>query len=220
MRKVSLKTKIKEKRGTGTGADYKPFIRVSEFKSDGTASVITDWKHGRAVQCFSQSEVMAYYILRWDDSNIDICEQYPLSSVATNDIREELGFRKVNNPEFVMTSDFLVLKEDGSYEAYSVKYSRELLTDKEKRNILIEKKYWESRGVAFSVIYKEDIDRTFCNNIRMMVAYYDKANVFDAVSEFRHRVAVKEIAVDMKTKLIYDKDILRMLETGVGYHVV
>ena len=70
------------------------------------------------------------------------------------------------------------------------------------------------------MIYKEDIDRTFCNNIRLMVAYYDKANVFDAVSEFRHRVALKEIAVDMKTKLIYDKDILRMLETGEGYHVV
>lgn len=220
MRKVSLKTKINEKRGTGTCADYKPFIYVSESKSDGTASIITDWKHGRAIQCLSQSEAMADYVLRWDDSNVDIREQYPLSSVVTNDIREELGFKKVNNPEFVMTTDFLVSKADGSYAAYSVKYSRDSLTEKEKRNILIEKKYWESRGVAFSVIYKEDIDRTFCNNIRLMVAYYDKANVFDAVSEFRHCVAVKEIVVDMKTKLIYDKDILRMLETGEGYHVV
>lgn len=55
MRKVSLKTKINEKRGTGTCADYKPYIYVSESKSDGTASIITDWKHGRAIQCLSQS---------------------------------------------------------------------------------------------------------------------------------------------------------------------
>lgn len=59
MRKVSLKTKINEKRGTGTCADYKPYIYVSESKSDGTASIITDWKHGRAIQCLSQSEAMA-----------------------------------------------------------------------------------------------------------------------------------------------------------------
>lgn len=90
MRKISLKTKINEKRGTGTCADYKPYIYVSESKSDGTASIITDWKHGRAIQCLSQSEAMAYYVLRWDDSNVDIREQYPLSSVVTNDIRKVL----------------------------------------------------------------------------------------------------------------------------------
>ena len=64
--------------GEGTGKDYRPYITTSEFNSQGTTSVIRDWKTDRGVHCLSQGEMLWYYILRWDDENIDIREQYPL----------------------------------------------------------------------------------------------------------------------------------------------
>ena len=46
MRRKSQKGKFKEHRGTGTGADYKPWIQTGEFGSRGTAANPIDWKTG------------------------------------------------------------------------------------------------------------------------------------------------------------------------------
>lgn len=119
----SAKTKAVRKMGQGTGADYKPYITTSEFNSQGTTSVVRDWKTGRGVHCLSQGEMYWFYILRWDDTNIDIREQYPLDYCETIKISNEMGYPK---PKEIMTTDMLVTKEDGSYAAYSVKPDRDL----------------------------------------------------------------------------------------------
>ena len=67
MRRKSQKGKFKEHRGTGTGADYKPWIQTGEFGSRGTAANPIDWKTGRQIHLLSQGEVIAWYLLRWDD---------------------------------------------------------------------------------------------------------------------------------------------------------
>lgn len=74
-RRLSDETKKKRKMGTGEGKDYIPYITTSEINSLGTTSVIRDWKTGRGVHCLSQGEALWYYILRWDDNNVDIREQ-------------------------------------------------------------------------------------------------------------------------------------------------
>ena len=56
MRRKSDKAKRKEKYGIGHGADYKPYIRTSEFNSLGTCSNPIDWKTGRTVHLLSQGE--------------------------------------------------------------------------------------------------------------------------------------------------------------------
>ena len=47
---------IKEGRGQGTGKDYKPWIHVRDFSSQGKVSRIQGWKSGRAIQCLSSLE--------------------------------------------------------------------------------------------------------------------------------------------------------------------
>ena len=89
--RLSAKTKAIRKMGQGTGADYKPYITTSEFNSHGTTSVIKDWKTGRSIHCMSQGEAMWYYLLRWNDSNIDIREQFPLDNKITVKIADKLG---------------------------------------------------------------------------------------------------------------------------------
>ena len=95
MGRISNETKRKRKWGTGDGAEYKPYIITSEFNSLGTTAVITDWKTNRAVHCLSQGEKLWYYILRWDDNNIDIKEQYPLDINETVKIAEGCDIREI-----------------------------------------------------------------------------------------------------------------------------
>lgn len=59
MRRKSQNGKLKEHRGTGVGADYKPWIQTGEFGSKGTTSNPIDWKTGRQVQLLSQGEAIA-----------------------------------------------------------------------------------------------------------------------------------------------------------------
>lgn len=40
--------------GSGYGKDYIPYITTSEFNSQGTTSVVKDWKTGRRVHCIFQ----------------------------------------------------------------------------------------------------------------------------------------------------------------------
>lgn len=215
MHKVSIETKLKEGRGSGTGADYKPWIKIGEINSKGTCALVTDWKHGRAIHCLSQAEVMAYCILRWNDDNIDIREQYPLNNVATKSIAHELGIPHQVGSKGVFTTDFLVTRKDGVLEAYSVKSSRNL-SKSEQRTMAVEEKYWQEKGVRFAVLYKDDFNRILYNNIRLMVPYYRKENVCDSITGFRHKVAVKEVFLDMMSKVWTDKDIDDVLKAG-GY---
>lgn len=53
-KRISTKTKKLRHYGEGHGINYKPYMTTSEFNSQGTTSVIKDWKTGRGVHCLSQ----------------------------------------------------------------------------------------------------------------------------------------------------------------------
>ena len=92
MPRITEEGKLKQNRGTGTGADYIPWIRAREFNSKGTASTFADYKHGREIQVLSQGELYYYYLLRWQDDVVDIREQYPLDFEETIKIADEMGW--------------------------------------------------------------------------------------------------------------------------------
>ena len=144
-RRISEQRKIQEGRGTGTGADYIPWIKAAELNSTGTASNIVDWKHGRTIELLSQGEKWLYLILRWNDRVVDIREQYPLDLSVTDRIADELGVRHANNGQSHMTTDLLVTLDDGSMRAYSVKTGPNAMTNRVCELLAIEKKYWETR---------------------------------------------------------------------------
>ena len=198
-RRILDSTKRREKRGEGTGADYRPWIKAREINSAGVTHNIVDWKTGRTVELLSEGEAMAYYILRWNDSAADIREQFPLDLDATNAIADQAGISRVDHGRDRMTTDLLVTWTDGTYTAYSVKADRSQ-TEKPRdiERLWVEKMYWTARKVPWKLIYKEDLDRAYADNIRLCVEFYDKNKVFDEISRLKHRIAVKEIRVDMR----------------------
>lgn len=204
----STKTKAIRKMGQGVGADYKPYITTSEFNSKGTTSVIKDWKTGRSVHCLSQGEMYWYYILRWDDTNIDIREQYPLDYKETVNIANEMGFPP---PREIMTTDMLVTKKDGTEVAYSVKADKQL-SKRQMQLLCIEKQYWLNQGTEYQIVFKSEMNTILASNIRLVTEFYDAALVFDVASAVKHKIAIKEIEFDMGSKPIENSDLMKLLE--------
>lgn len=206
-RKISTKTKQTRNMGKGEGASYNPYITTSEFNSKGTTSVIKDWKTGRGVHCLSQGEMYWFYILRWDDTNIDIREQYPLDYDETVKISTRLGF---SAPRKIMTTDMLVTKQDGTYIAYSIKPDKDL-KQRQLQLLCIEKEYWTNKGVDYRLMFKNDMNTILASNIRLVTEFYDANLVFDEISAIKHKIAIKELQPDLSTKVLEISDLKKIL---------
>ena len=196
MPRITLKGKQKRGYGNGTGGNYKSWIKDSEFNSKGTTAVVKDWKTGRSVHLLSQGEVFWYYVLRWDDNNIDIQEQYPLKTELYVEAAKSLGLSVNKSSEKIHTTDFLVTKMDGKKIAYSIKASMKL-SNSAIRSLSIEKAYWMMLGIEFNILFKTDIKSFVPNNIRLAVQYYDASVVTDVYTGLLHKIARKEIEFDM-----------------------
>ena len=205
---VSEQRKIKDKRGQGEGADYKPWIYVREVKSEGTSSEPVDWITGRTCQLLSQGEKYLWYYLRWDDTVKNIYEQYPLDLDITNNIAVNVGIKPMQNGKQHMTTDLYVEYQDGHYEAFSVKDSHSVLDDERMVELqFIEMQYWEQLGIPWHIVYKEDLDVTYVQNLEIITTFYDINDVHDVFSYIKYLIAHKYIEVELHQKLLNVNDI-------------
>lgn len=206
--RVSEKTRRKQRRGEGHGADYRPEIRVSEVPGHlGTNLMVTDWKNGRPMHFLSMGEAMWYYTLRWNDDVIDIREQYPLPVESTSKIAEEYRLRHPcdkNGRLISMTVDLVADYSDGHSEAYSVKVSKKDFEahPSQVKNVFITKVYCESIGMKFSPVYTEGMNKAYAQNIMRIVQYWHPETVEDKVSLFKFMLAHKFIKINLKSDVI------------------
>ena len=228
MPRITEAGKRREGRGKGHGANYKPWIKIREFNSAGTTANVVDWKHGRTTQLLSQGEEWYYYVLRWDDNVTDIREQFPLFEPEdTVRIADAFGFRHPKDRNTTMTTDMLVDYVDGHQEAVSIKDSRKDVDYKLAKTefemnramrtaekLLIEKKYWAEKGIIWKLLYKEDLDPQYVNNIRRIVVYYDENKVHDDISRVKHLIATKQITVDLFKPIDYRELVTEHLRLG------
>ena len=121
---------VKEGRGTGTGATYKPWLTIGDVPSEGRSHRVLGLKTGRLHHMLSDLELRLFQILDWNDAVQDIREQFPLDRNKTQAIADRLGIRHpvdtVTKTPMVMTTDFLVdIAHDGRTRqiAYAVKPS-------------------------------------------------------------------------------------------------
>ena len=215
--KVSEKTKKIQSRGNGEGTSYKPYIKTREVPSTGTGRILKDKKNGRQMHLLSQGEVYAYYLLRWDDTVVDIREQYPLELEDTLKIADHLGYKHPKDRKTRMTTDLLVTyqEDDGTktYKAYSIKDDRKVLVpedgdtpavlSRKNRNVeiqRIEMAYWNLHGIPFELVFKEDFNRIKVGNIEAVMDYWDIKSVRTKMDFVKHLIATKKIVVDMDTE--------------------
>lgn len=147
----------REGRGLGTGANYTPWLTVSDIPSLGRSHrlfwPVTDREH----HLLSDIEYYAFLRKCYDDSTLDIREQFPLPRQETMKIAGELGVRhpKINGIYIVATTDFLVTSSTPSGPrdfAFAVKPDEELYDRRTMEKLDIERTYWERKGVAWAII--------------------------------------------------------------------
>lgn len=74
---------LAEGRGQGLLADYKPWIQIQDFPSQGIVSRVKGRKTGRVHHLMSNLELEYFYLLDWSEKTQDIKEQYPLEDLTT-----------------------------------------------------------------------------------------------------------------------------------------
>lgn len=75
---TTIERRLKEGRGSGKGANYKPWLHIQDIPSQGLCSRVKGWKTGRVHHLLSEMETSYFYVLEWSTKVLDIREQFPL----------------------------------------------------------------------------------------------------------------------------------------------
>jgi len=231
---------IKEGRGSGKGANYKPWLTIQDVSSLGRSSRIKGNKINRQHEMFSDLERNYFYISEFSDCVVDIREQFPLLPKSeTIVIANELGIKHPTNPKtnepIVMTTDFLLtIDKDKRFidVARTIKMKDELLKERVIEKFEIERVYWERRGIDWGIVTEEEIPKVMARNLSHIHNYY-KLTQFDAFRnmnenqiedlaiEFLHRIIQGNYSVREKA-LLFDKDTHMPLGSGLTlfYHLL
>ena len=133
----------KEGRGQGRFSDYLPWLFIKNVPSCAVRSRIYSRKFGRILHLMSNAEVLTLFRLDWDDSVVEVREQFPLHPELTNYISHQLKVRPAGYSRggIVMTTDFLVTYVKGKgtvLKAYQVKDKRAALDKRTQTKLVIE----------------------------------------------------------------------------------
>lgn len=177
---ASITRNLKEGRGTGLGADYRPWLNTYDVPSMGRSHRLRGIKTGRIHHFLSDIEVGLFYLLDWHDSVVDIREQFPLDREEAQAIAERAGIRypvdSHTRVPLVQTTDFLVdFTVAGALRriAYAVKPA-DALSDKRKAELLeLERLYWLARDVPWGIVTGKEIPKVPIKNISWVHNYAD-----------------------------------------------
>ena len=163
---------IREGRGQGAGAEYKPWLTVRDFPSLGIVSRVKGQKTGRVYHLMSTNETNLFYLLDWSDNTLDIREQYPLADLAeviaiAEKARIRYPYDNKSGFPYVMTSDFYVVTAKGAV-VLSVKPSSELDKPRVLEKLEIERRYWNARNIKWELVTEREINQTKARNIEWL----------------------------------------------------
>ncbi len=174
------KRREKEGRGTGRGANYKPWLLIQDVPSIGLATRDKGWKTQRVHHFMSKLEWMFFYILEWSLIVVDIREQFPLDLEETIAISKSLGVPHPTNRKtkdlVVMTTDFCItLKETVNEEDQirTIKYSKDLSNPRTIEKLEIERVYYSNRNMSWGIVTELDINTIIAKNIEWVHAFRD-----------------------------------------------
>ena len=158
------------------------------------------------VTCLSQGEMRFWHILRWNDDVLDIKEQYPLDDNLVDKIYITLFGENSVNPEIEatkqLTTDFFVTLRNGEKRAFQIKPNLNSINNPhDLKRLHVEKMYFKALGIPWKLIFTDDINLVYFDNIKRAVTYYDASKVHDQTSMYQHLVATKKIRdIDMQSK--------------------
>jgi predicted transposase YbfD/YdcC len=218
---------IKQDRGSGIGADYKPWLKVQDVSSEGRSTRLKGIKTSRQYEFLSDLERNYFYMTEHSDCIVDIREQFPLLPLEeTIVIADELGIKHSTDPKtgepIVMTTDFLLTvdKGQGVFEvARTVKMKDELLDERVLKKFEVEREYWQRRDIDWAIVTEEEIHKTMARNISYIHGYYDIRD-YDVFREMSSQL-IEDLSLSLMQRLLNDKRSIRMItnEFDIDVHL-
>src|SRR5690606_14322254 len=158
---------VKEGRGEGYGASYKPFIQVSDLSSQGVSRRVFGHKTGRVHHFLSNVEYQFFLMLEWNTEIVDIREQHPLPRDVTTAIAS--GFR-LSHPFYpgtkvptVMTIDVMatrLINGEEVFEAYDIKRTEEAEDFRSVEKLEITRATCEALGIPHHIVFHSMLPQT------------------------------------------------------------
>jgi hypothetical protein len=169
---AQIDRRIKEGRGQGQGADYKPFIYTRDVSSLGRSHRLPGSKARRLYHLLSDLELAIFLTLDRASCVTDIREQFPMRVEDTMRIAEELGLphgRYQGVPQ-VLTSDFLVDFNDTQRPSVAIqaKYSADLQKPEVIERLELERRYWLEKGIPWAIVTEREVSREAFANIQWL----------------------------------------------------
>ena len=163
---------IKEGRGSGQNADYKPWITVRDLPSDGRVHRVFGHKSQRTHHLLSDLELAVFLLLEWHQDVIQIREQFPLEIETTSQIAREAGIvhPSQSGVKQYMSSDFLVNSHDKQQPKFvlQAKYAEALDDARTIEKLELERLYWKLKEVPWYLMTEQDIPQTVIKNIKWL----------------------------------------------------
>lgn len=162
-----------EGRGKGKGADYQPWIEVTDFSSMGISRRKFSPKTGRVHHLLSNVEEQCFLLLEFSPQVVDIREQFPLKRDETRSLAAQCGIKHPLYPTtrvpVVLTCDFLVtVMRDGelSLMAISCKRADGLEKPRTIELLELERRYFAEHGIPYHLVMHSDLPTAKIENIR------------------------------------------------------
>jgi hypothetical protein len=163
---------VKEGRGQGEGAEYKPWLTIQDVPSCGRSHRVRGNSTGRIHHLLSDIEYDLFLLLDWQTSTVDLREQFPLDRDATLDIAGRLHVR---HPRAVPTAEPMVMTTDLVQDlrvgngvetrAYAVKTAKDLEKPRVLQKLEIEWRYWQEQGTPWSIVTRNELPHRLIGNI-------------------------------------------------------
>ncbi|WP_371069659.1 TnsA endonuclease C-terminal domain-containing protein [Sediminibacillus sp. JSM 1682029] len=173
---------LKEKRGQGTGKDYKPWLQVQDIASKGRSTRTLGHTTKRVHHLFSDLQLYYFNLLEFDENVTEIREQYPLLDFHDINIQvdEELTkklFDTKTQVPHIFTVSFLVTRKGENGEHYKqariIKQSQELEKNATLQRLELQRRYFEKKGIDFGIVTEKEINKQLARNIGWALNSYD-----------------------------------------------
>lgn len=188
---------LKEGRGQGEGADYKPWLTINDYPSLGRATRVFGWKTNRIHHFFTDLQTRYFYILEWSEAVQDIRESFPLlQAEEVIQDKDGLNFDAFKDKEsgfpYVLLTTFLITirQPNGNlnYIARSVKAASELEKKLTLDSLEIQRRYWREKGIDWGIVTNKDISVTKAKNVEWIHSFLnleDRGMNVDEINEFK-----------------------------------
>jgi len=176
---AKLKRFLAEGRGQGERENYRPWLTVMDIPSRGRASRVFSRKCNRVVHLLTDTQLRYFYLLEWDESILDIKEQFPLLDVETIvDQMDESLLKRLKDPKtevpHVITTTFVITARDQQGReiqyARAIKDAAELDKKATLERLEIQRRYWKARQVDFAVVTQHEIPYQRSRNIEWVLS--------------------------------------------------